>query len=107
MVFRKVTKHRKHLRRVPEIWWTRNGKIHENYLPEDREYKTGQKDWSLSLMIPLLKKGNPKMFKNYRTISLIRHTSKAMVRVVLNRIKQKSEAMLSEEQADFWPRRGT
>ena len=47
------------------------------------------------------KKGNVRLCKNYRTISLISHPSKIMLRVILNRLKGKAEKILAEEQAGF------
>ena len=58
-------------------------------------------------MIPLPKKGNLKQCQNYRTISLISHPSKVMLRVILNRLKSKAEELLSEEQAGFRAGRST
>ena len=46
-----------------------------------------------------------KQCQNYRTISLIRHSSKMILRDILNRLK--AEEMLAEEQADFRPGRST
>ena len=36
-------------------------------------------DWKRSVFIPVPKKGNPKECANYRTITLISHTSKVML----------------------------
>ena len=45
------------------------------------------------------RKGNLRLYKKYRTISLISHPSKMMLRVILNRLKGKAEQILAEEQA--------
>lgn len=69
--------------------------------------KKWPKEWTQSLVIPLPKKGNLKLCQNYRTISLISHPSKVMLRVILNRLKSKAEEILSEEQAGFRAKRST
>ena len=43
--------------------------------------------WTKSLVITLPKKGNLQQYQNYRTISLISHPSKVMLKVILNRLK--------------------
>ena len=58
-------------------------------------------------MIPLPKKGNLRKCTNYRTISLISHPSKVMLRVLLNRLTLCIEDLLSEEQAGFRAGRST
>lgn len=63
--------------------------------------------WTKSLIIPLPKKGNLRQCQNYRTISLICHTSKIMLRVILNRLKKEAEEHLAEEQAGFRAGRST
>jgi len=60
--------------------------------------------WAKSLVIPLPKKGNLKQCSNYRTISLISHPSKILLRVILNRLRPQAENIIAEEQAGF--RRG-
>ena len=55
-----------------------------------------------SLVIPLPKKGSLKQYQNYRTIGLISHPSKLVLRVILNRFKAKVEELL-EEPAGFRP----
>lgn len=69
--------------------------------------KVWPKEWTRSLVIPLPKKGNLRQCQNYRTISLISHPSKVMLRIILNRLKSYAEELLSEEQAGFRPGRST
>ena len=64
-------------------------------------------EWTKSILIPLPKKGNLKKCQNYRTISLISHPSEVMLKIILQRLKQKSEEILSEEQAGFRAGRST
>ena len=71
------------------------------------EQKKWPTEWTQSLIIPLPKKGNPRQCQNYRTISLISHPSKIMLRILLNRLKPKAEGLLSEEQAGFRTGRST
>ena len=39
------------------------------------------------------------MCNNYRTLSLISHPSKVLLRVILNRLKSQAKEIISEEQA--------
>ena len=57
--------------------------------------------WTQSLIITLLKKGNLQLCQNYRTISLISHPRKVMLKVILNRLKPQAEEIIAEEQAGF------
>ena len=61
-------------------------------------WKTGelQAPWTQSLIITPPKKGNLQVCQNYRTISLISHQSKAMLRVILNRLKPLAEEINAE-----------
>ena len=69
-----------------------------------REWHT---PWTQSLIITLPKKGNLQRCQNYRTISLISHSSKVMLKVILNRLKPQAEEIIAEEQAGFRARRST
>ena len=40
-------------------------------------------DWKRSVFIPITKKGNTKESSNYRTIALISHASKIMLKILL------------------------
>ena len=57
--------------------------------------------WTQSLVITLPKKGNLQQGQNYRTISLISHPSKVMLKIILNRLKSQAEKIIAEEQAGF------
>ena len=63
--------------------------------------------WTQSLIITLPKKGNLQQCQNYRTISLISHASKVMLKVILNRLKPQAEEIIAKEQAGFRPNRST
>ena len=55
----------------------------------------------------LPKKGNLQQCQNYRTISLISHSSKVMLKILLNRLKPQAETIIAEEHAGFRPGRST
>ena len=65
------------------------------------------KERAQSLVIPSPKKGHLQQCQNYRTISLIIHPSKIMLRVIFNQLEAKAEELLVEEQAGFRPGRST
>ena len=73
-------------------------------LTEIREWPT---PWTQSLIITLPKKGNLQLCQNYRTISLISHSSKVMLKVILNRLKSQAEEIIAEEQGGFRAGRST
>ena len=50
--------------------------------------------WTQSLIITLPKKGNLQMCQNYRTISLISHPSKVMLKILLNRLNPQAEEII-------------
>ena len=54
-------------------------------------------DWKRSVFIPIPKKGNAKEFSNYRTIALISHTSKVMLKILQPRLQQ----YMNHELPDF------
>ena len=53
-------------------------------------WKTQQwsQDWKRSVFIPVPKKGNAKECSNYRTIALISHASKVMLKILQARLQQ-------------------
>ena len=60
--------------------------------------------WTKSIIITIPKKGNLQLCNNYRTISLMSHGSKVMLKIILNRLRPLAENIIAEEQAGF--RRG-
>ncbi|CAF1081345.1 unnamed protein product [Adineta ricciae] len=64
-------------------------------------------EWGKSLLVPIPKKGDLSNCSNYRTISLINHTGKVLLIVLLNRLKGHLDPYLSEEQAGFRKDRST
>ena len=62
--------------------------------------------WTQSLIITLPKKGNLQRCQNYRTIRLISHPSKVVLKIILNRLKTQAE-IITEEQAGFRAGRST
>ena len=63
--------------------------------------------WTQSLIITLPKKGNLQLCQNHRTISLISHPSKFLLKIILNRLKPQAELIIAEEQAGFRAGRST
>ena len=72
-------------------------------------WKTQQwpQDWKMSVFIPIPKKGNPKECSNYRTIALISHTNKVMLKILQARLQQYVNRELPDLQAGFSKGRGT
>ena len=48
-----------------------------------------------------------KRCENYRTIALVSHASKILLRIILERIRVKTETEIADEQAGFRQGRGT
>ena len=64
-------------------------------------------DWKTSVFIPIPKKGNAKECSNYRTIAVISHTSKGMLKILQARLQQYVNYELPDVQACFRKGRGT
>ena len=66
-------------------------------------WKTQQwpQDWKKSVFIPIPKKGNVKECSNYRTIALISHASKVMLKILQARLQQYVNCELPDVQAGF------
>ena len=72
-------------------------------------WKTQQRSqaWKRSVFIPIPKKGNPKECSNNRTIALISHASKGMLKILPARLQQYMNHELPDVQAGFRKGRGT
>ena len=64
-------------------------------------------DWKKSLFIPIPKKGNAKECSNYRTVALISHARKVMLKILQARLQQYVNHELPDVQAGFRKGRGT
>ena len=63
--------------------------------------------WKIQEIVLLHKGGSPNDCTNYRTIALLSHASKILLIILLNRLRQKFEYELPDEQAGFRRGRGT
>ena len=72
-------------------------------------WKTQQwpQDWKRSVFIPIPKKGNGKECSNYRTIALISHASKVILKTLQDRLQQYMNHELQDGLAGFRKGRGT
>ena len=72
-------------------------------------WKTQQwpQDWKRSVLVPIPKKGNAKECSNYRTIALILHVSKVMLKILQARLQQYVNRELPDVQSGFRKGRGT
>ena len=64
-------------------------------------------DWKMSVFIPIPNKSNAKECSNYRTISLISHARKIILKIVQARLQQYVNHELPDVQAGFRKGRGT
>jgi len=58
-------------------------------------------EWTFSTFILLPKKGDFKQCANYRTIALVSHASKILLRIILERIRVKTETEIADEQGKW------
>ena len=72
-------------------------------------WKTQQwlQDWKRSVFIPFPKKGNAKESSKYRTVVLISHASRVMLKILQARLQQYVNQELTDIQAGFRKSRGT
>ena len=72
-------------------------------------WKTQQRsqNWKRSVLIPIPKKDNEKECSNYRTIALITHANKVMLKILQARLQQYVNCELPDDQAGFRKARGT
>ena len=68
-------------------------------MPANLENSAVPQDWKRSVFIPIPKKGNAKECSNYRTIALISHASKLMLKILQARLQQYVNRELPDVQA--------
>jgi hypothetical protein len=75
----------------------------------NQTWETGKwpRDWTKSVFIPLFKKGDARECENYRTIALISHTSKILLKIIHKRMEVIVDRELPANQAGFRKGRGT
>ena len=70
-------------------------------MPANLENSEWSQDWKRSVFIPIPKKGNAKEGSNYRTILLISHASKEVLKILKARLPQYMNCELPDVQAGF------
>ena len=75
-------------------------------MPVNLETQQWSQDWKRSVFIPIPKKGNAKECSNYRTIALISHGSKVILKILQARLQQYVNCELPDVQAGFRKGRG-
>ena len=63
--------------------------------------------WTQSLVVTIQKKDNLQQWQNYWMISLISHPSEVMLKILLKRLKQQAENIITAEQVCFRAGRST
>ena len=88
----------------PKRWCCESAALN---MPTNLETQQWPQDWKRSVFIPIPKKGNAKECSNYRTVVLISHTSKVMLRILQAKLQQYVNRELPDVQAGFRKGRGT
>ena len=76
-------------------------------MPANLENMSVAQAWQRSVFIPIPKKGNTKECSNYRTIALMSHASRVMLKILQTRLQQYVNHELPDVQAGFRKGRGT
>ena len=76
-------------------------------MPANLENSAVATGWEKSVFIPIPKKDNAKECSNYRTIALLSHASKVMLKILQARLQQFTTRELPDVQAGFRKGRGT
>ena len=75
-------------------------------MPANLENSEWPQDWKMSVFIPIPKKGNPKECSNHRTIALISHASKVMLKILQAKLQQSVNCERPDITAGFRKGRG-
>ena len=70
-------------------------------MPANLEDTAVATDWKRSVFIPIPKKGDVKQYSNYRTIVLISHASKVMLKILQTRLQKYVNWELPDVQCVF------
>ena len=76
-------------------------------MPANLKTQQWPQDWKRAGFIPIPKKGNAKECSNYRTIALISHAGKVMLKILQARLQLYVNRELPDVQAGFRKGRGT
>ena len=76
-------------------------------MPANLKTQQWPQGWKRSVLIPIPKKGNAKECSNSRSITLISHASKVMLKILQARLQQYVNCELPDVQAGFRKGRGT
>ena len=76
-------------------------------MPANLKTQQWSQDWKRSVFISIPKKGNEKEGSDYRTIALITHTSKVMLKILQARLQQYMTHELPDVQTGSRKGRGT
>src|SRR5574337_691280 len=76
-------------------------------MPANLKTQKWPQDWKRSVFIPIPKKGNAKECSNYRTIALISHVNKVMLKILQARLQEYVNRELPDVLSGFRKGRGT
>ena len=76
-------------------------------MPANLETRQWPQNWKRSVFIPIPKKGNTEECSDYRTIALISHARKVMLKILQARLQQYVNHEIPDDQAGFRKGRGT
>lgn len=84
-------------------------KISKVYELVYRIYETGKipQDFTKRIIMPIPKKARANTYELYRTLSLLSRSSKILTRIVLRRVENTVDSLLTEDQFIFRKQRGT
>ena len=82
-------------------------KVMQSICQQIRKTQQWPQDWKRSVFISIPKKGNAKEHSKYRTIALISHASKVMLKILQIRLQQYVNSELPDVQVGFRKGRGT
>ena len=82
-------------------------KVFQSICQQIRKIQLCPQGWKRSVFILIPQKGNAKECSNYRTIALILHASKVMLKILQARLQQYKNSELPDVQAGFRKGRGT